>query len=110
MVKLRTKCCPFCGSEVDTAYRSGGVCVVSCKHCRADGPVVWVEDYLDFADEVMNDEAWNEAADRAKAEAVKKWNCRPPMTDVFPEDLEDYEKTHSAALYGACARGEGDNA
>lgn len=99
----KLKLCPFCGSEVQPAYRSGGVCVVSCTCCRADGPVVMVEDFLDFSEDVTN-EAWNEAVDRAKEMAVMKWNTRPPMTDVTAEELADFEKKYSAALYGANCR------
>ena len=99
---------------------------MSCTCCKADGPVVMVEDYLNFSDEVTN-EAWNEAVEKAKAAAVEKWNTRPPMTDVTAEERTEYEKfseeftkeawneavkrakakfekTHSAALYGANCR------
>lgn len=122
----KLKLCPFCGSEVDTAYRSGAVCVVSCKGCRTDGPAAYVSDYLDFSEEVT-DEDWNEAVDKAKAEAVKKWNTRPPMTNMTAEELveaekkqwadicerakveqeraeAEYMKTDIAALYGANCR------
>lgn len=100
----KLKLCPFCGSEVNTAYRSGGVCVVSCTCCKADGPVAMVEDYLNFSDEVITDDEWNLAVDYAKSEAVKKWNMRPPMTNLTAEELADFEKTRSAALYGANCR------
>ena len=99
----KTKLCPFCGSEVEPAYRSGGVCVVSCKCCRADGPVVMVEDFLNLSEEVTN-EAWNQAVECAESAAVEKWNTRPPMTNMTADELSEYEKKRSAALYGANCR------
>lgn len=93
----KLKLCPFCGSEVESAYRSGGVCLVRCACCNTDGPAAFVEDYLDFSDDITNEE-WNEAVDKAKAAAVEKWNTRPPMTNMTPEELVEAEKKQRAEI------------
>lgn len=101
-LKTRLRLCPFCGSDhLSTAFNyMRGIAFISCDHCYAQGPEVSeVEVIRD--DVICNmDAVKREMIDRS----ADRWNCRPPMTNVTPEELEDlekYAKTDSAALYGA---------
>lgn len=99
MEKIKLKICPFCGSEPQAAYRTGAVCVVECLVCRASGPLVLVEDFLNFGEDVT-DERWNEAVDNAKRSAEATWNCRPFGASLYPEDLETMEdKSSGSCIY-----------
>lgn len=97
MEKIKLKCCPFCGDiGAPDLIETGEVAFVRCNNCKTYGPYVRLDAFLPFdfkeLDDDYKDAAWDKAAREAKRRAVINWNCRPPMTDVFPEDLAAFEQ------------------
>lgn len=89
----RLRLCPFCGAAgMPELITSGGVAFVSCKVCKADGPVFAIGDYLrdDFHDMSASDQdmEWGDATVAAMHNAMKAWNYRPWEGSYWPADLE----------------------
>lgn len=122
----KPKLCPYCGFDqttirLDPRY---GAAFVECDQCYAAGPSVFESDLMDgFVDTASEPEIKAALGELA----VKRWNCRPPMTNMTPEELAEaekkqwaeicerakveqeraeaeYMKTDSVALYGAYCR------
>lgn len=89
----RLRLCPFCGAAGrPEVRRSGAIAFVRCQVCLADGPSIYVEDFIsdcfhDLTPEEQDTE-WNNAISAAMLEAVKGWNGRHWESNCFPEDLE----------------------
>lgn len=106
MEKIRLKCCPFCGCDQMTIphfHSHGHSARVLCNQCYASGPLVNDSDLMDGFIEAASDE---EIAEALKELAATRWNCRPPMTDVFPEDLAAFDQFGETV--GADIRSEHD--
>lgn len=105
MEKIRTKCCPFCGCDQVTYQDEGdcGYAYIMCDQCHAKGPEVDKEDLMPGFVETASDE---ELDAELEALAANRWNCRPPMTDVFPEDLAAFDQFGETV--GADIRSEND--
>ena len=107
MAKIRTKCCPFCGCDqvtircdhVFNVYYS----IVVCDQCGASGPSVTDSKLMDGFIEAAPEE---EIVAVMKELAANNWNCRPPMSDVFPEDIAAFEQFGETV--GADIRSEHD--
>lgn len=101
--EIRLKCCPFCGCDQMTIYDDwrNDLSCVCCDQCGARGPAVDESDLMDGFIEAAPEEEIKAAL---HALASDRWNCRPPMSDCYPEDLETLEddlKLKGGALYGS---------
>ncbi len=97
ILKPRLRLCPFCGaSGAPKILRRGSVVLVKCNHCRAEGPHIFIEDFLpyDYYDLADADKsvAWDDAEKSAIDRAAIAWNSRPWEGAYYPEELEGLEQ------------------
>ena len=88
---LRLRLCPFCGSEAEMT-RSGIVCFVRCKCCRAEGPVGLITDFIEPDENLADDSIWEKRTLQAEGAALRGWNSRPWIGSFYPDEEEEITK------------------